>query len=55
MSSSKLDSPYSASCGQDSYDFNDDQEDPDEGDEDSDEGKQSDRNRFSCFCLFIRS
>lgn len=38
MSSSKLDSPYSASCGQDSYDFNDDQDDPDDGDEDSDEG-----------------
>ncbi|KAK6625611.1 hypothetical protein RUM43_005910 [Polyplax serrata] len=37
MSSSKLDSPYSASCGQDSYDFNDDQDDLDDGDEDSDE------------------
>lgn len=40
MSSTKLDSPYSTSCGLDNYDYNDDQEDLDDGEEDSDEGKQ---------------
>lgn len=40
MSSPRLDSPYSASCGQDNYDYDDEQDDPEEGDEDSDEGKQ---------------